>query len=300
MEGEWRRAFLFCAFLVLCREASCDDTAAEVSVRELYIKVMNDVKMKYNAGDLEQKNGVVAVITETQNLLGKFSLRVLGLEVGDRSFVEIQQVLKQWNESGNMTNEQDKGMQDLAIDTQVRIIQGLFKVFGFSAEKAAEEYDWPLPAMRLLLQRPTFQPDRSAEEEKAFQEEHEETNLPNLEGESNTEDLILEAFNMDSEIENVTCESSHEKCADGTCIPSRWLCDGEHDCADGSDESNCSFSESRRPQCDLDNQRQCDNGACLQKDTWCDGTVDCFDGSDEGVGCPQVEQSTENYTLVSQ
>ena len=53
MEGDRRRAFLFCAFLVLCREASCDDTAAEVSVRELYIKVMNDVKMKYNAGDLE-------------------------------------------------------------------------------------------------------------------------------------------------------------------------------------------------------------------------------------------------------
>ena len=52
MEGDRRRAFLFCAFLVLCREASCDDTAAEVSVRELYIKVMNDVKIKYNAGDL--------------------------------------------------------------------------------------------------------------------------------------------------------------------------------------------------------------------------------------------------------
>ena len=152
------------------------------------------------------------------------------------------------------------------------MIQGLIKVFGPSAEKVAEEYDWPLPAMRLLLQRPTFQPEQSAEEEKAFEKQLEETNPPNLKGQSNTEDLLLnlysiEAFNTDSEIENVTCESSHEKCSDGTCIPSRWWCDGEHDCSDGSDESKCSFSESRRPQCDLDNQRQCDNGACLRKDT---------------------------------
>ena len=56
MEGNWRRAFLLCAFLVLCaREASGDGDAAEDSVTQLYVKVMNDLKIKYNAGDLEQK-----------------------------------------------------------------------------------------------------------------------------------------------------------------------------------------------------------------------------------------------------
>ena len=90
MEGEWRRAFLFCAFLVLCREASCDGNAAEDSVKQLYIKVMDDAyRITHNYGDLEQKIGVVEVITETENLLGKFSLRVLGLEDSDRSSVEI-------------------------------------------------------------------------------------------------------------------------------------------------------------------------------------------------------------------
>ena len=103
-----------------------------------------------------------------------------------------------------MTEKQDKAIHDLAIDTQVRMIQGLIKVFGFCAEKAAEEYDWPLPAVRLLLQRPTFQPDQSAEEEKAFEEQLEETDPPNVKkGQSNTGDLLLnlysvEAFNVDS------------------------------------------------------------------------------------------------------
>ena len=138
MEGEWRRAFLFCAFLVFCaREASGAGNAAEDSVTQLYVKVMDDLKIKYNAGDLEQKIGVVELITETENLLGKFSVGVIGLKVGDRSSVEIFEEIKQWKESGNMTEKQDKAMHDLAIDTQVKIIQGLIKVFEFSAEKDA-------------------------------------------------------------------------------------------------------------------------------------------------------------------
>ena len=55
-EGEWLKASLFCAFLVLrAREASGGGNAAEDSVTQLYVKVMNDLKIKYNAGDLEQK-----------------------------------------------------------------------------------------------------------------------------------------------------------------------------------------------------------------------------------------------------
>ena len=199
MEGEWRRAFLLCAFLVLCaRDTSCGGNAAEDSVTQLYVKVMNEAyRITHNAGDLEQKIGVVEVITETQNLLGKFSLGVLGLEVGDRSSVEIFVEIKQWRESGNVTEKQDKAMHDLAIDTQVGMIQGLIKVFGLSAEKAAEEYDWPLPAMRLLLHRPTFQQDQSAREEKAFEEQlYKETDPPNLKGRSNTEDLLLNLFSV--------------------------------------------------------------------------------------------------------
>lgn len=36
------------------------------------------------------------------------------------------------------------------------------------------------------------------------------------------------------------CKSEEHLCPDGRCIQQSWVCDGESDCEDGSDESNCS------------------------------------------------------------
>ena len=35
------------------------------------------------------------------------------------------------------------------------------------------------------------------------------------------------------------CQPGHWRCKDGTCISLMWLCDGERDCPDDSDELNC-------------------------------------------------------------
>ena len=111
-------------------------------------------------------------------------------------------------------------------------------------------------------------------------------------------------------------------CAAGGCVNATWVCDGEPDCFDESDETNCNCAEDQFAcadgsqcipadftcdylydcddnsdeltdcLCDPINEFECDGGGCINGTWVCDGVEDCFDGSDEIV-CGSTETPTE-------
>uniref|UniRef100_A0A0K0E677 EGF-like domain-containing protein n=1 Tax=Strongyloides stercoralis TaxID=6248 RepID=A0A0K0E677_STRER len=100
----------------------------------------------------------------------------------------------------------------------------------------------------------------------------------------------------------ITCDDDSFYCKDGTCIQRSWLCDGEKDCNDGSDEENCG---TLNPSIFCKNKTEffCHKSLiskysdtsmnlghsshsfretyCIPKDYHCDGHDDCENGEDE-------------------
>lgn len=69
------------------------------------------------------------------------------------------------------------------------------------------------------------------------------------------------------------------------CFPNDRKCDGNFDCIDGFDETNCSCQDSF--------SFRCKSGECIPPSLRCDSDPDCTDASDE-IGCGKKN----NFTFV--
>ncbi len=100
-------------------------------------------------------------------------------------------------------------------------------------------------------------------------------------------------------VTNSSCLDGHAMCNDGTCILSRYVCEGRPECSDGSDEMDCNhvcsfsdgfngnpncFTSCISPECVChDLYFPCALGGCIPWSRVCDMMTDCPNGEDEQI-----------------
>uniref|UniRef100_A0A667ZYC0 EGF-like domain-containing protein n=1 Tax=Myripristis murdjan TaxID=586833 RepID=A0A667ZYC0_9TELE len=90
----------------------------------------------------------------------------------------------------------------------------------------------------------------------------------------------------------ILCDVGEFHCHDQqTCVPEAWLCDGEPDCPDASDETDqtCNTVPNQVViRCPLNHIQCVGTKKCIHFNKLCNGARDCEDGYDEGVHCREL------------
>ncbi|XP_013781727.1 low-density lipoprotein receptor-related protein 2-like [Limulus polyphemus] len=93
------------------------------------------------------------------------------------------------------------------------------------------------------------------------------------------DDDCLDNSDENQNCTKLTCSAGRFQCSSGRCIPLSFKCDSENDCGDYSDEADCA-----NVTCEA-TEFSCGNGQCVPQSWKCDSQNDCDDGSDEGDFC---------------
>eukprot|EP00092_Neocalanus_flemingeri_P041600 GFUD01045305.1.p1 GENE.GFUD01045305.1~~GFUD01045305.1.p1 ORF type:complete len:884 (+),score=164.86 GFUD01045305.1:115-2766(+) len=82
----------------------------------------------------------------------------------------------------------------------------------------------------------------------------------------------LVKVNSSEDVPVIVCNTAELECRNGRCVPESWVCDGEDDCGDRTDEDNC--DPEQMSTCDPEEFR-CATGTCIPIAWQCDGEKDC-------------------------
>uniref|UniRef100_A0A8C5HU04 EGF-like domain-containing protein n=1 Tax=Gouania willdenowi TaxID=441366 RepID=A0A8C5HU04_GOUWI len=86
-------------------------------------------------------------------------------------------------------------------------------------------------------------------------------------------------------VKSILCDVGEFQCLSlDTCVPEAWVCDGEPDCPDDSDES----AHELIIKCPLNHIQCVGTRKCIHFNKLCNGARDCADGYDEGVHCREL------------
>ncbi|XP_053616113.1 very low-density lipoprotein receptor isoform X7 [Plodia interpunctella] len=92
------------------------------------------------------------------------------------------------------------------------------------------------------------------------------------------------------------CSLKQFQCSNGKCIPLAWVCEGENDCGDNSDE-NIEECKKESRTC-TSSEFRCKTGRCVPMSWRCDNEKDCSDGSDEDPLTCTSQRSCPEHKFV--
>ncbi|XP_047545789.1 low-density lipoprotein receptor isoform X5 [Vanessa atalanta] len=110
-----------------------------------------------------------------------------------------------------------------------------------------------------------------------------------------TKTITVFGSNITGAVSGNVCSLKQFQCANKKCIPITWVCEGENDCGDNSDED---IEECKETRTCTSSEFRCKTGRCVPLSWRCDNEKDCSDGSDEEPGTCTSKRTCSEHNFL--